>query len=365
MQEQVPDLNAGLEDPGHPLRRQRQKVLRLSLAGMADAVEARGAVEPRPVDWTAHQELGRMECRYGRPLSDILRAPWAASRTILRFTAGQAEAAGLSSSVVQELAEVVVDWSDRISIAFSEGYNDESAARAGELETRRRSALEVALSDPPPTPEALATACRAAEWRMPRRGRVLVARGPARHDFRRRLPEGSLAADLREELCAILPEPFAGEALRSFGQAPETVAALGPPVALVDARHSAGSARRAIRLARDGWFERIDVVDCASLEFELVVLADAPAASSLSRRVLEPVLDKPELIATLAAWLATGGRPKATAQRLAVHPHTVSYRLNRLRDLLGPMVDDPDSRLQLHLAAFVALADRRRNRPPP
>ena len=307
------------------------------------------------MDWSEHRELGRMECRHGRPLSEILRAPWAASRTILRYAAQEADTLGLSPAAVQEIAEVVIDWSDRISIAFSEGYNDESSARASELETRRQTLLRVALSEPPPTAEALNAATRAAGWRAPTRLRVLVAHGPGRQDFRRRLPLGSLAAELDDELCAIVPATAANDLLQRRELGSETVAALGPSSSLPEAKHSADLARRAIALASDGRLDRTELIDCATLDLPLLVFADASTASSLSQRLLAPVLDKPELISTLAAWLSSDGRPKATAARLGVHPHTVTYRLNQLREALGPIVDDPDRRLELHLAAYINL----------
>jgi DNA-binding PucR family transcriptional regulator len=35
---------------------------------------------------------------------------------------------------------------------------------------------------------------------------------------------------------------------------------------------------------------------------------------------------------------------------LHVHPQTVRYRLNRLRELYGDALDDPDARFELELA---------------
>jgi hypothetical protein len=350
----IPGFTTGIEDPVHPLRRQRQKVLRLSMTGMAQALDARHAVRPLPWDWTEFRELGRLECRYERPLSDILRAPWAASRTIVEYSTRRADEVGLSPAALHEIAEVVIDWSDRISIAFSEGYNDEGAARAGEMETRRRIVLELVLSDPPASPQALATASQAARWRTPNRLRVLVVHGPQRDEYRRDLPPGSLAAELGAELCALLPEPSHDRPRRASRADRNTVAALGPPTAAADARRSAALARRAIELALVGFFDPDELIDCVSLELPLLVFADAPGATAFSRRLLAAVTDKPELVTTLAAWLACDGRPKAAAARLGVHPHTVSYRVNQLRTLLGPIVDDPERRVELQLATYIA-----------
>lgn len=349
----IPEFNVGIEDPRHPLRKQRQKVLRLSVTGMARAIEARHGRAHPPAAWGEHRELGRLECRHGRPLSEILRAPWAASRAILRYAAERADDAGLTPADVQEIAEVVIDWSDQISIAFSEGYNDESSARAGEMETRRQRLLELVLSNPLATPAALAAASRAAEWRVPRSVRVLVAHGSERHEFRRRLPPGSVVADIGEELCALLPEPFPDDQLRAQRPPPGTLVSLGPPCSLGEARRAAELARRAIGLAVEGVFDAARLIDCAELELQLLVFADPDTARSFSTRVLEPIAGRRDLLDTLAAWLAVDGRPKAAAARLGVHPHTVTYRLNLLRGALGSIVDDPDRRIELHLASYI------------
>lgn len=69
----IPGFNTGVEHRAHPLRRQRQKVLRLCLTGMAEATETRHRGGTSVWDWGPNRELGRMECRYGHPLSEILR----------------------------------------------------------------------------------------------------------------------------------------------------------------------------------------------------------------------------------------------------------------------------------------------------
>ncbi|MGA8996197.1 MAG: helix-turn-helix domain-containing protein, partial [Nocardioidaceae bacterium] len=57
-----------------------------------------------------------------------------------------------------------------------------------------------------------------------------------------------------------------------------------------------------------------------------------------------------ELLATVEAWFAAGGRPSATAQRLHVHPNTVAQRLDRVRTLLGDGWRDPARTLDLQMA---------------
>ncbi|MFE1763464.1 PucR family transcriptional regulator [Streptomyces angustmyceticus] len=68
-----------------------------------------------------------------------------------------------------------------------------------------------------------------------------------------------------------------------------------------------------------------------------------------------------ELIATLTAWLETGGVWDATSRRLGVHRHTVRNRLDKAMDLTGRRLDDPDDRFDLWLATRI----RRGGAPAP
>jgi sugar diacid utilization regulator len=57
-----------------------------------------------------------------------------------------------------------------------------------------------------------------------------------------------------------------------------------------------------------------------------------------------------ELVRTLSVYLERGGNYNATAQALVVHRSTLKYRLQRIRELSGHDVNDPDSRFNLQLA---------------
>ena len=57
------------------------------------------------------------------------------------------------------------------------------------------------------------------------------------------------------------------------------------------------------------------------------------------------------LMRTLEAYLDAGGGHLAAAKVLAVHPNTVKYRVEKVRELLGyETLDDPVRRLGLHVA---------------
>ncbi len=104
-------------------------------------------------------------------------------------------------------------------------------------------------------------------------------------------------------------------------------------------------------------------------EDNLVVLAagaDQGIVDVLSESLLAPFDDVPEvkrqtLLDTLQVWLLVAGDRAAAARALHVHPQTVSYRVGRLRALIGAELDDPYGRLgwQILLAARQGLPDLR------
>jgi purine catabolism regulator len=58
------------------------------------------------------------------------------------------------------------------------------------------------------------------------------------------------------------------------------------------------------------------------------------------------------LVATLRAYLETGEQQQA-AQRLRVHPNTLRYRLDRIREISGVDLEDSETRLNLAVALRV------------
>jgi len=76
-----------------------------------------------------------------------------------------------------------------------------------------------------------------------------------------------------------------------------------------------------------------------------------------SRRHLGPLIEhdsarKGALVATLRAFLETGEQQQA-AKRLRVHPNTLRYRLDRIREISGLDLEDPETRLNLSVALRV------------
>ena len=57
-----------------------------------------------------------------------------------------------------------------------------------------------------------------------------------------------------------------------------------------------------------------------------------------------------KLVETVAAYVECGGNYDATAGALYVHRSTLRYRLQRLREISGLDLSDPDTRFNLQLA---------------
>jgi purine catabolism regulator len=79
------------------------------------------------------------------------------------------------------------------------------------------------------------------------------------------------------------------------------------------------------------------------------LLAERFVAHSLGRLQDPKLRNREQLMETLEAYLAKGS-VKDAATALGLHRHTVLYRLEKLKELLGGDLDVPATRLRLQLA---------------
>jgi len=104
----------------------------------------------------------------------------------------------------------------------------------------------------------------------------------------------------------------------------------------------------------------------------LAAIPDLSDVDGFVREWLGSLLDydarkKAELVHTLTQYLEHGGNYDATAAKLSVHKSTLKYRLQRIRDLTGLELNDPDVHFNLQLAtrAWGTLQALRGERWPP
>ncbi|GAA3794696.1 helix-turn-helix domain-containing protein [Streptomyces phyllanthi] len=91
------------------------------------------------------------------------------------------------------------------------------------------------------------------------------------------------------------------------------------------------------------------------LGFLGLLLTDHPDPSAFIADTIGPVLDydeahATELARTLEAYFASGASPRRAAETLHVHANTVSRRLERITELLGPSWQNPTQSLEVQLA---------------
>jgi sugar diacid utilization regulator len=101
--------------------------------------------------------------------------------------------------------------------------------------------------------------------------------------------------------------------------------------------------------------ERVTVFDELGVYRLLSLVENTAEVERFVRDWLGALLDydarkQSELVRTLSVYLERGGSYNATAQALVVHRSTLKYRLQRIRELSGHDLNDPDSRFNLQLA---------------
>ncbi|MFN2616773.1 MAG: PucR family transcriptional regulator [Thermoleophilaceae bacterium] len=303
-----------------------------------------------------YEQLGRDEAREGRTMEALLAAYRVGARIAWRRASEVTRDAGFDSDMLSRLAEAFFAYIDELSARSVAGFTEEQSTVAGEAERRRRLLLGLMIQEPPAEPDAIEAAARDARWELPATLAALVWRDQSEQPVARRLPLGSLAAPLDDGLvCALVPDAGApgrrAEVERALGR---RAAALGPLVPAAEAWNSARRARALHRLLAEGLVDG-KMATAEEHLAELVVHADRGLARELASTRLEPLEartpgSRKRLLDTLAVWLDHQGHVPRAAQALGVHPQTVRYRLEQLRELFGGRLDDPQSRFELMLA---------------
>lgn len=78
------------------------------------------------------------------------------------------------------------------------------------------------------------------------------------------------------------------------------------------------------------WFHQIGVLSC------LIPLADNPHTGKYMKQFLNPILDNPEYMQTVIAFVRAEGNYEAASQMLNYHKNTLRYRLSKIQSWLAP-----------------------------
>ena len=303
--------------------------------------------------------LGRGEARGGRTMEALLNAYRVGARTAWRDMSGSAVRAGLPASTISRFAELTFAYIDELSAASAAGHADELAT-SGRVRQRYRERLTQSLLRGS-SPEELAAAAERADWEPPRLLTAVIL-----PDARTRGVLGQLGPDTlqpteqvpgleeRSELTVLLVPSSRGSARASLMRTlVGRDAVVGPsrPWQQVQSSYD-----RALRVAGLGLEPSSPApVDTEEHLSELILGADLRAIEDLRTQVLAPLSElRPataqKLAETLRSWLLHQGRRDDVAAALFVHPQTVRYRMQQLREVYGERLTDPDWLLRLTIA---------------
>lgn len=305
-----------------------------------------------PQDRDVYLALGRGELLQGRSLEALLAAYRVGARVAFRRFADLA--GQIDPALLMPLAESVFAYIDELSAVSAEGYATEQSRRAGESDRRRGELLTLLLSGTADAP-SVAAAAAAAGWAVPDEVVAVVVEEEHSGGLRTRLGPEALVAAYAGEVVALVPAPLGPPQRETLRQAlTGWRAAIGPARPWAAAPSSLRLAQQAAVLLARGLLDDDPAFADEHLA-DLVVHRDAELVAALAATRLAPLdalrdSSRERFAETLLAWLQHRGERQHVAAALHVHPQTVGYRLGRLREMFGDVLDDPQGRFELELA---------------
>ena len=294
-------------------------------------------------------ELGRGEARSGRSTEALLAAYRIGARVAWREMSTTAVDAGMDPQTLVDFAALVFAWIDEVSDASAAGHADELAT-TGRVRQRLLERLGRLLLRGD-TPEALDDAAERASWARPETltaalvpaaqvGPVMAVVSPATLVLNE-------VPDLDDVVLLMVPDAHGRRRTPLLRALEGRGAVAGPAKPWRDARLSYERARRARRAGLE--------TDTDQHLVELVLDADPDARADLRAAALEPLdglrpATVEKLVETLRSWLLHQGRREEVAAELFVHPQTVRYRMQQLRERYGDRLEDPATVLALTVA---------------
>ena len=302
-------------------------------------------------------ELGRGEARNGRSIDALLSAYRVGAREAWRGLSETAVGAGMSAAMIARFAALVFAFIDQLSASSASGHTDEQAT-AGRVRQRYLDQLTEQLLAGE-SPEVLLASAERANWKTPRTLTAVLLPIDQTRGLAAQLNPGTLQiSDGLPELdpseswaVALIPDADGRHRKALLAVLADRQAIVGPsrPWRAVHASYRRVVRARALTTTSEGALDTDDHL------VEILLGADPEAAEDLRRRALAPLAalrpnSAGRLAETLRSWLLHQGQREAVAADLFVHPQTVRYRMNQLRELYGERLSDPRSILELTVA---------------
>ncbi|TQM79347.1 sugar diacid utilization regulator [Saccharothrix saharensis] len=320
------------------------------------------------------REAGARAAERGVPLHDVIDLHLSATWLAWPLLSGVRDVTDVE--VVRAAGEAVFKAADKAVMAVAEGYGTAQRWSVRQEESFRREFVDDLLDGR--NPGRLAE--RAERFGLRLAGSNVVAAVAASEPLVdggevARAVENSLHGRLgsrdvlittkNDLLVCVTPKAMSG-ALDEFVR--QVAAALGPDqpwsVGVGRAQSGPGGVVRSFEQAKYalGIAERLAlpgrVHRAGDLLVYQVLLRDSAALADLVSVVLEPLSaargGAEPLLDTLSAYFAHGQVAAACARQLHVGVRTVTYRLQRVKELTGYSVEDPSQALSLHVAVLGA-----------
>jgi hypothetical protein len=306
-----------------------------------------------------HFALGRAQARSGRGLDELMGFYRIAGQAMWRRVAELGAQLGARPEDLYRLAETGFGCVDEISTHAAAGFSEEQSHRSGASQSRRSEFVRLLLRAPQPPADVLEAAAEIAGVQLSETVALFVGPGEMYEAFARSALNQAVLGPREGEFVGVLFDPDGPERrarLRAAAERAGAQLALGPAVPLAAARESLARARALLALMLAGLAGPGCLAGAEEHELELLLGTDPQLAGEFAHRRLAPLAEvagaatRANLALTLQAWLRSPGQRKTIAHELGVHPQTVRYRMARLRELFGELLDDPDGRFELELA---------------
>lgn len=355
-------VRATMREQGRSLSGEQGRGLALGVeTAVAEFVEA--VADPaRDLEPTraVFRSLGRTEFLEGHRVDALRSTLTVGAREIWSFLV---ELGTLAPEELYVLAAALFGYVDTLAGAAAQGYLREQEDAAQEWAVARRRLVTLLVQPDPPPAATLRAAAEGARWPLPAAVAIACVDGTDADHLARAADGGLLGVVIDDAARLVISDPETPGRLPRLRRAlTGRRASLGPSVPLANARHSYRLAARGLRLQQTGQLPGDGLLRCDDHLLTLLTTWEPDLADTLAARALAPLetlgaAAQQTLAETLYAWLRAQGQVVATAEALHAHPQTIRYRLRNLRRLFGAALDDPDARLELHLALRHRLGD--------
>ncbi|MBW1600007.1 CdaR family transcriptional regulator [Streptomyces sp. JJ38] len=375
--------------PPEELRTEITRIAHQTIHGFVGVL--RSGELPGPEELAVIRESAARRAEEGLRLDSVISAYHLGAQVCMDSVAPRARPQDVES--VLRLSRMVVAYLQRVTAAGVGGYFQERQAAFGVEHAAQQALLEALLAGAPAQEAADRAGIRLpgrflvlsldvgahADERTPGVDPLIAGRRKLRRlrvELERHVRDVVLSALSVDGGTALLPvreETPGGTADEGLGAVPDGVrewaagvlahmtrvsgaaitagVTVTPPDGVREGARLAAEVRKVAQAAGrpPGLYRLSDVL----LEYQLT--RPGPALDQLSA-LLAPLAGKPELLATLRAYLSGGMDRRGTAERLSIHPNTLDYRLRRVTALTGLDAARPAdlARVQAALAAYDA-----------